>query len=268
MAQEPGLSGLAHPNWAVGNRVIYLDQVDSTNDECRRQAQQGAGSGLVVIAGQQTGGRGRRGRSFQSLAGKGLYLSALLRPQASPEQVRPFTAWTAVAVCQALEALTGLSCGIKWTNDILFAGRKLCGILTELNLSPDTGRVDYLVAGIGINVSQTPADFGPELSVTATSISQHMATPPTLFQVAQALLEQLNVLYAAFPQRRENYLSAYRRLCLTTGREVRLLSPGGEKQALALAINDDFSLQIRFPDGREEAVQAGEVSVRGLMGYS
>ena len=118
----------------VGSQLMCLDVVDSTNTECKRQAMSGAQEGLVVTAEEQTGGRGRRGRGFQSPKGKGLYLSALFRPDLEPGQVSDFTAWVAVAVCDGIEACCGIRPQIKWTNDIILNGKKLVGILTELSL--------------------------------------------------------------------------------------------------------------------------------------
>lgn len=257
---------LVRPGRWVGGQVVYLDRVDSTNDECRRRAATGAPDGLVVIAGEQTGGKGRRGRSFQSLPGKGLYLSLLLRPDVPLEEVSQLTAWTAVAVCRAVEGLTGLSCSIKWTNDILLEDRKLCGILTELGIEGETGALDYVVAGMGINVSQTAEDFG-ELAGVAVSLVQCLPAPPRRAQVAGALLEELDRLAGRFPAAKADYLAEYRRRCATVGKEVRILRPSGEVRATALAVDDDFSLRVRREDGAEETVTAGEVSVRGLLGY-
>lgn len=259
---------LARPDRVVGREVVCLETVDSTNNECRRRAALGAPDGLAVVSAEQTGGKGRRGRSFQSLPGKGLYLSVLLRPGAEiplPE-VTQLTAWSAVAVCQALEEVSGLSCGIKWTNDIILEGKKVCGILSEMGLDDD-GRCDYVVVGIGINVSQTAEDFGPELSPIATSLGQHMAAPPRRGEVAAALLRELDELWRAFPAGKADYLKEYRARCLTVGREVRLVRPDGEVPALALGVGDDFSLRVRRKDGAEEDVASGEVSVRGLLGY-
>jgi BirA family biotin operon repressor/biotin-[acetyl-CoA-carboxylase] ligase len=258
---------LVRPGQAVGNRVVCLDVTDSTNNECKRLAAQGARSGLVVIAGEQTGGKGRRGRSFLSLPGKGLYLSVLLRPQVSLREVQQLTAWCAVAVCRAVDSLTGLSCQIKWVNDPLLEGKKLCGILCELGLDDD-GRLDYVVVGIGINVSQTAEDFGPELSRMATSLGQHMAAPPRRSEVAAALIAELNALWEGFPTRREFYLEEYRRRCATTGQTVRLLRGEETREAFAERINGDFTLHVRFPDGGEEDIFSGEASVRGLEGYT
>lgn len=265
LTQAPDLLSageLARPD----HQVIYLEQVDSTNDECRRQAANGAPAGLVVIAGEQTRGKGRKGRSFQSLPGKGLYLSLLLRPQVKLEEVSQLTAWAAVSVCRALESLTGLSCAIKWTNDILVNRKKLCGILTELGIEAESGQVDYVVLGMGINVGQSEADFG-ELAPIAVSLAQLMEHPPRRAEVAAALLDQLDQLIEDFPHNKKSeYLSQYRQRCITTDQPVRLLSPRGEITAYALRVEDDFALRVRFPNGWEERVTSGEVSVRGLPG--
>lgn len=260
---------LANPHRLVGREVICLKTVDSTNNECRRRAAQLAPDGLAVVSGEQTGGKGRRGRSFQSLRGKGLYLSALLRPsQEVPlEEVTQITAWAAVAVCRALERVTGLPCAIKWTNDILLEGKKVCGILSELGLDDD-GRADYVVVGIGINVSQTEKDFGPELAEIATSLGQHMDQPPRRGEVATALLDELDRLWRAFPAGKGEYLEQYRARCATVGKPVKVIRPDRSYEARALAVNEDFSLRVALPDGREEKVFTGEVSVRGLLGYT
>ena len=257
---------LADPGRRVGREVICLDRVDSTNDECKRRAMTGAPDGLVITAGEQTRGKGRRGRSFQSPAGQGLYLSALLRPQVPLAQVSQLTAWSAVAVCRAVEAASGLTPGIKWTNDVILGGRKLCGILTELGLEGETGSLDYVVVGIGVNIDQREADFGPELSPIATSLALEGA-PVRRAALARAILGELDRMYRAFPDGREDYLAEYRRRCLTVGREVRLIRPRGETEAFALGVDDDFALRVRLSDGGEARVEAGEVSVRGLLGY-
>ena len=145
----------------VGSRLLCLDTIDSTNTEAKRQAMAGAPEGLVVLAEEQTGGRGRLGRSFQSPRGCGLYLTALLRPQLPPIEVVDFTAWVAVAVCDGIQAACGVRPRIKWTNDIVLEGKKLCGILTEMGLENEINALQYLVTGIGVNVNQRPEDFSP-----------------------------------------------------------------------------------------------------------
>jgi len=257
---------LFHPNQTIAHTVICLPTVDSTNDECKRQATQGAPDGLAVTADCQCAGKGRRGRSFQSLEGQGLYLSVLLRPKMEPETVSRITAWTAVAVCTAIERRTGCSPDIKWPNDILLEGKKLCGILTELGLVAETGEVDYVVVGMGVNLSQTEADFGPELSSIATSLRQH-GVCIRRSELARTLLEELDRMYQAFPQEGQKWLAEYRRRCVTIGQPVRVIRPGWERSATALDVDDAFALRVRWEDGGEEAIASGEVSVRGLLGY-
>lgn len=252
----------------VGGTLVCLDSVDSTNSEVKRRALDGAPDGLAVIAGQQTGGRGRRGRTFVSPADKGLYLSVLLRPQCPLEEVSTLTAWTAVAVCDAIQAVCGVRPGIKWTNDLVLEGRKVCGILTELGLEGETGALEYVVVGIGVNLTQTEADFGPEVAPVAISLEQALGRAPRRAELAAAILAALDDLYAAFPGAAADYLARYRADCLTVGRQVRLIRPGGVQDAFAEEIDDRFALVVRLPDGRRETVSSGEVSVRGLFGYT
>jgi BirA family biotin operon repressor/biotin-[acetyl-CoA-carboxylase] ligase len=251
----------------VGSRLICLDVIDSTNTEAKRQAMAGASDGLVILSEEQTGGRGRLGRSFQSPRGTGLYLSALLRPSLPPQEVVDFTAWVAVAVCDGIQAACGVRPRIKWTNDIVLGGRKLCGILTELELEAETAALRHVVVGVGINLTQTAADFGPEVAPVAVSLAQALGRAPRRAEMAAAVLAALDELYAAFPAERAAWLERYRADCLTLGRTVRLLRAGEEEEAFAEAVDDAFALVVRRADGSREAVSSGEVSVRGLLGY-
>lgn len=250
----------------VGREVVCLDTVDSTNEEIKRRALAGAEAGLVVTAETQTGGKGRRGRSFQSLSGKGLYLSVLLKPNVPLDQVSQLTAWTAVAVCRAIEEVCGVRPQIKWPNDVLMDGKKLCGILTEMGVEAETGALGYVVVGMGTNVSQTEEDFGPELCDLATSLHL-VGAEVTRRELALALIAELDRMNAAFPHGREEYFDAYTRRCVTLGREVLLIRGDGTTQATAERLTGAFQLVVRRPDGTEETVSSGEVSVRGLLGY-
>ncbi|HJC40515.1 MAG TPA: biotin--[acetyl-CoA-carboxylase] ligase [Candidatus Intestinimonas pullistercoris] len=251
----------------IGREVVCLDTVDSTNSEVKRRSAGGAPEGLAVLADEQTGGRGRRGNAFQSLRGKGLYCSVLLRPACPPEDLGQLTAWTAVAVCRAIRDCCGAECGIKWTNDLILGGRKVCGILTELELEAESAAALSVVIGVGINVGQTAGDFGPELSPIATSLSQALGRSVRRAELAACLLRALDEMYAAFPGGKAEYLAEYRRRCVTTGREVALLRGEERVTAFAQEVDDQFSLVCRLPGGRVETVTAGEVSVRGLLGY-
>lgn len=258
---------LARPGRRVGGEIICLDTVDSTNNEIKRRAVGEVPDGLTVVAGEQTGGRGRRGRSFVSPPGKGLYLSAALRPECPLSEVPALTAWSAVAVCDAIEAVCGVRPGIKWPNDVILNGRKLCGILTELELEAETAALRYVVVGIGVNVSQTEADFGPEVAPVAISLAQALGKAPRRAEVARALLDSLDRLYTGFPQERAQWLERYRADCLTVGQPIRVLFAAGEREGTALGVEEDFSLRVVWKDGGEEVISSGEVSVRGLLGY-
>ncbi len=251
----------------VGQNLICLDSVDSTNNYAKKLAGEGAPHGTVVLCDHQTGGRGRRGNSFLSPAGKGLYLSVLLRPELPPMDVIDLTAWIAVAVCDAVEQVTGERPGIKWTNDIILRRKKLCGILTEISLEGESGDLHYVVAGIGINVSQSAEDFGEEVSRVAISLEQALGRRIRRADLAAALIRALDRLARDFPEKKAEYLERYRADCLTTGHEVRLIQKGQTRTAFAESIDDDFALVVRWSDGTRETITAGDVSVRGLLGY-
>ena len=251
----------------IGSHLLCLDVIDSTNTECKRQAMAGAPHGLAVLSEEQTGGRGRLGRSFQSPKGCGLYLSLLLRPKLPPQEVVDFTAWVAVAVCDGIEAACGVRPQIKWTNDIVLGGKKLCGILTELGLESETNSLQYLVTGIGVNVNHTPEDFDEEIRSIATSLSMYLGKPIRRAGLAIELLKALDRMYAGFPHNKQEYLDRYRADCLTVGKDVQLITPVSRQEAHALSIDDKFRLVVEFPDGSQKALSAGEVSVRGMYGY-
>ena len=263
---SPGELAGALAGRTVGAALLCLDTVDSTNNELKRRADT-APDGLAVLAQEQTGGRGRLGRSFVSPAGKGLYLSVLLRPQCVLADAGMLTAWTAVAVCRALERCCGVRAGIKWPNDIVLEGRKLCGILTELELEAETAALRHVIVGVGINVSQDAADFGPEVAPVAISLAQALGQAPRRSQLAAEVLSALDDLYRAFPAQKADYLARYRALCVTAGRAVRVLRPGQVRTGTAEAVNEDFALLVRWDNGEQEALSSGEVSVRGLLGY-
>lgn len=251
----------------IGSQLCCLDCIDSTNTEAKRRALQGAMEGLVILSEEQTGGRGRAGRSFHSPPGCGLYLSVLLRPKLPPQDVVNFTAWAAVAVCDGIEAVCGIRPKIKWTNDIVLNGKKLCGILTELGVESESGLLEYLVVGIGINVNHRPEDFPEELQSVATSLFQELGQTVRRSELAKEILLALDRMYESFPQEKMQYLSTYRADCLTPGNPVRLITPANTRDAYAVGIDEEFRLLVEYPNGERAAVSTGEVSVRGMYGY-
>lgn len=250
----------------IGRELVRLDSIDSTNTHLMSLAAEGAGEGLVVMADRQTAGRGRRGRSFQSTGGLGLYLSVLLRPDLPAVDVPELTAWVAVAVCDGIEAACGKRPRIKWINDLIADGRKLGGILTELALKPD-GTLSHAVVGVGINVRHRREDFDPELRDMAISLSQWLGRDVDRDALAQHVIAALDGMYRRFPRHRAEYLSRYRADCVTLGQTVRVLTGDSATPAAAEGIDDRFRLLVRYEDGSSAALDCGEVSVRGMWDY-
>lgn len=242
-------------------------EIDSTNSYLKREALSGAPHGTVAVADCQSAGRGRRERSFLSPAGKGVYLSVLLRPAVKPEALLGAAGMAAVAVCNAVERAAGTRPGIKWTNDLLLHGRKLCGILTELGVEGETGLAEYLVIGAGVNVRQTAEDFPPEVASMATSLALE-GRDVSRSALAAAMAEELLRLSGDLGGDVSPWAAQYRRDCVTIGKDVRLLWTRGQERAFALDVDDSFGLVVRREDGTVSTVRTGEVSVRGLYGYA
>lgn len=252
--------------------VHVFSTVDSTHTVLKGLAAAGAPGGTVVLADHQTGGRGRRGRSFVSPAGVGVYLSYLLRPRAGFENAPFLTGWAAVAAADAIQSAYGVEVGIKWVNDLVLNRRKVGGILVEASAEGGRGVVDTFAIGIGVNVNEGPGDFPGELSEMATSLAMEGGGGELdRVRLAAELVKALDVLGAEWPSG-TGYLERYRELCLTPGSEItaypQMLESGNGREGTALAVNGDFSLKVEFADGTIENLRSGEASVRGLCGYT
>ena len=244
----------------------YFTQISSTNDVLKAMARQGAPHGTVLIADHQTGGHGRLGRSFHSPEGVGVYLSLLIRPNCSPGELMHLTCAAGIAMCDAVEQTAYFRPGIKWTNDLVFGRRKLGGILTELGLSPK-GLVDYAIIGIGINCCQKPEDFPSEIRDIAASLSIVSGEHTDRATLAAAMMVSLQKLDSILLTRKDALLEQYRRDCITIGQEISLVREEEIRHGTALNVDDAGALVVRFSDGHTEAVNSGEVSVRGMYGY-
>lgn len=244
-------------------KLIVLPEVDSTNNYLKTLAANGAPDGTAVLSLKQTAGRGRRGRSFLSEPG-GLYLSFLMRPQEPAEALLHLTALAGLCVCTAVKQVAGMQAGIKWPNDPVLNGKKLCGILTELSVSLETQEPEYVVIGIGVNCNQNR--FPEELSM-ATSLRIEGGSPVDVNAVAAALLLELSRMRREFLTRKDAWVRAFAETCLTVGKDVQILRAGDTKQARAVGIGKDAELLVEYPDGTTESISSGEVSVRGLYGY-
>lgn len=247
-------------------QLYCFSELDSTNNRLKLMARQGAPHGTVLIADRQTGGRGRMGRTFLSPAGMGIYLSILLRPKCLPSELMHMTCAVGAAMCDAVEKSAGFRPGIKWTNDLVWRKHKLGGILVELGLNPEGG-VDYAIAGIGINCCQCPEDFPPELRSVAMSLQMAAGHPVDRSRVAASTMESLWKMSQTLLTEKDAMLTRYRRDCITIGQEISLLRGEKVRRGKALDVDENGALVVAFPDGSVEAVNSGEVSVRGMYGY-
>ena len=241
-------------------RLEVLQTVDSTNGWVRGKAEAGEPEGYVVVAASQEKGKGRVGRSFFSPADTGVYMSILLRPEGlSPGEASKITTMAAVAVCQAIEALSGRQAQIKWVNDIYMDGKKVSGILTEASVGLEDGLLDYGILGIGMNV-YIPADgFPDELSGKAGAIFES----PQDDGKNRLAAEVLNRFMKACRTKESSaYVEEYRKRCLVLGREILVLGKGEARKARALDVDEDCRLVVQYGDGRMEWLSYGEIQIR------
>ncbi len=244
----------------------WYSQIDSTNTRAKQLAKEGAPHGTVLVAHTQTAGRGRMGRSFCSPAGAGVYLSVILRPDCPPDKLLHLTCAAAVAAREAVEKVSGIAPSIKWTNDLVVDGRKLGGILTELGLDA-RGMAEFAIIGVGINCCQQEADFPEELQGLATSlVALGSDTAPAV--LAAALIESLWQMSERLLTDKKALIAAYRAHCMTLGQDVALLRGDTREYGQALDLDEDGGLIVRFSDGQVRTVTSGEISVRGMYGYT
>ena len=245
-------------------RMIFRDEVDSTNSEAARLTDE-LTHGAVIVAEAQTAGRGRRGRTWASKAGDNLYFSLLLKPQFSPELASMLTLVMALAVAEGIEKTCDCACQIKWPNDIVLHGRKVCGILTEMQT--EAGRIKHVIIGVGINVNQLA--FAGEGLEYAGSLRKELGVEIDKARLLSEVLERFGELYEVFGAAGSMVplQKAYQARLANYQKDVKILDPKGAYQGIALGINDKGELLVRREDDIVEAVFAGEVSVRGLWGY-
>lgn len=253
-----------HTEW-IGHRICYREEVDSTNTLAKQLAEEGAGAGTLVLAEKQSMGKGRRGRSWVNPPGTNIAMTLLLRPDIPPEKASMLTLVMGLAVARGCNQLLGVEAKIKWPNDVILSGKKICGILTEMSAQVDY--INYLVIGTGINVNLE--EIPEEIRDKATSLYLETGVRVSRGKLIAAVLEAFEPCYEQFLRTQDlsGMLAEYNRLLVNCGRPVTVLDPGGAYEGVSRGINSQGELLVVREDQTETAVYAGEVSVRGIYGY-
>lgn len=261
---EAEIKSLMHTEW-VAREVLYFDTIDSTNTKAQELAEKGYQSGTLVVADKQESGKGRRGRSWVSPSGTGIFMTLMIKPDINPNNASMLTLVAALAVAKAITSVTGEEAMIKWPNDIVVNGKKVCGILTEMNAQFDY--INYIVVGIGINVHNE--SFPEEISQMASSLM--IEAGGKRFHRAQIIAETMSYFeqyYDTFLKTQD--LSAlvreYDKLLVNRNKSVRVLDPKEPFDGKAMGITPKGELIVDTWESRK-LVSSGEVSVRGIYGY-
>lgn len=261
---EAEIKSLMHTDW-VAKEVLYFDTIDSTNTKAQELAEKGYPSGTLVVADKQESGKGRRGRSWVSPSGTGIFMTLMIKPDINPNNASMLTLVAALAVAKAITSVTGEEALIKWPNDIVVNGKKVCGILTEMNAQFDY--INHIVVGIGINVHNE--SFPEEISQMASSLM--IEAGGKRFHRAQIIAETM----AYFEQYYDTFLKTqdlsalvreYDKLLVNRNKSVRVLDPKEPFDGKAMGITPKGELIVDTWESRK-LVSSGEVSVRGIYGY-
>lgn len=257
---ESSLKTLLH-NKIIGKNLIVLDSVNSTNDYLKKLGNEGCENGTVVAAREQTRGKGRLGRTWQSKKDDGIAFSVLLRPNVAPSEVSAITPLAGLAVCKAIREYTRLDCVIKWPNDIIVGRKKLVGILTEMSAEFDA--VEYVITGIGINVDHT--SFPEEIAFKATSLLLETGRHIDKNEFLACVLEHLeNEFVKNNLELTPTALSEYTDLCATVGRSVTFQRGTRRISGMAVGVSEHGELKVMMSDGTICLVNSGEVTVQGI----
>ena len=253
------------PPGLPAGRLCCFTEIDSTNEEAKRQALAGAPDDSVYVADIQTRGKGRRGRSWISPGGQDLFFTILKKPRIPLNRISMITLVAALSVAEAVEKHIGETCQIKWPNDLVIHGKKICGILTEMGAEVD--QLDYVVIGIGINVNR--AEFDPEIADHASSIFKESGMKICRARLLADAIAAFEKNYRQFAACRDMtpFLQAYNDRLINVNREVRIMKDGKDLVRRALGINERGELLVEDEEGRRECIFSGEVSVRGIYGY-
>jgi len=242
----------------IGQSIAYYSFIGSTNEVLKELAAQGAPEGTLVIADEQTAGRGRLGRKWLAPPGTSLLMSLLFRPDLAPDQAQRLTTICSLATADAIEGLTGLPAGLKWPNDICIRGRKAGGILTESGTTG--GRLDYVIVGMGLNVNLAVSAL-PELSGIATSLFQELGREVSRLELLWKILAGIEMRYESLRRGKSPHEEWAARL-INLGRQVQVTTPRGVLAGWAEGVDADGALILRTSDGQRQRILAGDVTLR------
>lgn len=247
----------------LGHEIHYEDSVISTNEMAKKIANAGCADGLLCIAEEQVGGKGRLSRGWFSPYAQGIWFSVVLKPPFLPQEAAKCTLLAAVAVVKGVNEYTGVEAGIKWPNDILFGGKKMVGILTEMNA--EFGHINYVVIGTGINVNIKTEDLSDELKDIVASLSQVADKEINRAELLALILKHLEDLYEqVLKDGFAPILAEWRKWSVTLGKEVKVLAPDETYEGKAVDIDEEGLLVVERKDGRRVKVIAGDVSIRAI----
>lgn len=257
------LKGIRITKWA-GTEIFCYPVLDSTNTKAKQLAEEGYPAGTLVVAEKQDAGRGRRGRNWESVEGAGIFMTLLLKPEINPNNASMLTLVAALAVSGAITKCTGRPAGIKWPNDIVMNGKKVCGILTEMSAQVDY--INHVVVGIGINVHNE--GFPEEISHMATSLYLETGKHYERAVLIEEVLEQFEKYYEVFLETEDltGLVKEYNSHLVNMRQHVRVLDPKEPFEGRAMGITPRGELIVDTWESRR-LVSAGEVSVRGTYGY-
>lgn len=244
----------------IGQNIDYVESCSSTQIIAHKLAQEGAPGGTVVLTETQTAGRGRMARKWDSAAGKGVWMSVILRPDVVPQKAPQFTLVTAVAVVRAIEEVTKLQPKIKWPNDILLNGKKCTGILTELQ--SDADGIQALIIGIGLNINQEKTDFDPEIQAIATSLKMESGDTVSRQKLVQSLLYYLEIYTQMYIEEGFGLLKVmWESYSTTIGHPIRARMTNQTLEGIAEGITEDGVLQLRTADGKLHGIYSADIEM-------
>ena len=264
--EEKAIKKRLHTKWA-GCKVHFFPETGSTNTDAKRYAEAGDPHGTLLITDDQTGGRGRRGHEWSSPKGVNIAMTMILRPKFPPEKASMLTLVMGLAVAEGIRKVTGLDTRIKWPNDTVIGTKKATGILTEMSAEP--GYIQYVVVGVGINVNSESADFPEEIRDTVTSLKMETGASVSRSEVVAAILTSFEQYYDTFVKTLDlsGIKNRYEELLVNKDRAVRVLD-NTPYEGICRGIDEEGNLLVETEDNKTVKVNAGEVSVRGLYGYT